>query len=107
MEEHKDYMILPDPDDDKGCIIEVREGIYAGVQFRYGRMLVTEFEDDDYAKISIEHTVVTGKELILQEEDFNSLVGQILDSILFNPQNVKYTDDAGNTITGDPEPDQE
>jgi len=105
LKENKDYIILPDPNDEKHIIIEIRSGSYIGVQFRFGAVKFKEFisdkDDEEYCSVTFERTILTNKDLILDVDDFNRFAGRILDSTIRLNDAIEYVDDDGIVIERD------
>jgi hypothetical protein len=96
---NKNYDVLPD-NDQYHAVIEITEGPYAGIKFKFGTISFKEVDDDGI--LSYNYDIITG-----QPEDmkkFDHAVGDILSDIIteyaeeqdaIRTDNPKDFDDAG------------
>ena len=76
---NKDFVLMPDPSDDKHLAIGIRTGPYDGVVFRFDR--VAPVDAGATAEVSFSYTILQ-QPFSVDREDFNDWAGNILNSLL-------------------------
>ena len=99
--ENRDYIILPDPNDQSGLLVRIQHPRYEGVVYRYLTVQLVEDAENETLDVNYKYEVVDGpKDIILSTSDFEEFVTAILHDVLYNqPAAHEMTDQNGNRIT--------
>lgn len=85
-----DFQYLSD-EEDKIVGISILRGKYAGVIYRYGTAKV--IEEGEFARLSFSYTILNSSKFTSQDlqndEDFHTMIGDILTEILTEQENEK------------------
>ena len=91
--EDEDYEFVPS-DDKSITAVGILKGKYRGVLYHYGKAKVVE--EGEFAKLSFSYTIINPAFFTLHElhtdEEFHTMIGDILTEILMDQTNEKTRD---------------
>ena len=101
LREGRDYLLLPDKDDDQAYVVRVVTGPFEGMMYRYYSVQIEERGDEANLKYTTD--IVEGAVPDTTYSEFHQLTADILHSIIENfldsdPEAIKFEDEDGREL---------
>jgi len=86
--QHEIDYVLIDSDDKTKTGVGIKTGKFAGVLYHYGKARITE--EETHARMSFSYTIISSPVIpideLIQNEEFHTLIGDILTEILMSQE---------------------
>ena len=104
MKENKDYLLLPDPEDDQAYAVRILTGEYIGVIFKFNQVQILEDHSKEEATVNFTYDIIKQPMEFVHDNDklnFEQCISKVLHDIMYNASQidaVEYKDENGEPV---------